>query len=160
MRIRILITGGTIDGLVEPGHEGGYSETFIPEMLEQAKCQASIVPEVLMMKDSTDIRTQEREIMLNAIIKCNESKIVITHGTNTMVETAQFLKEANIGKTIVLCGAMKPFKSEGSDAMFNLGAATLSVQLLQPGVYIVMHGKVFDPSKTQKDFEQMIFEEK
>ena len=110
------------------------------------------------MIDSLEMTDEDRETIVRNCKKADENKILITHGTDTMVQTAICIAEANINKTIVLTGAMIPYKFGSSDGFFNLGSALAFVQCLKPGVYIVMHGKYFDWDKVQKNKKTGFFE--
>ena len=159
MSIRILLTGGTIDKLysVEEG-ELRFEESHVEEMLDRANVTAEIVVEELMLKDSLDISENEREQILQTCEVCDEECVLITHGTDTMVETAELLGEAGIDKTIVLVGAMIPYTVRDSDAFFNLGFALSAVQLAPGGVYIAMNGMLFDWDNVSKNFDEGRFE--
>jgi len=159
MRIRILLTGGTIDKLysVEEG-ELSFEESHVEEMLDRANVTADIVVEELMLKDSLDISENEREQILQACEACDEECVLITHGTDTMVETAELLGEAGIDKTIVLVGAMIPYTVRDSDAFFNLGFALSAVQLAPGGVYVAMNGELFDWDNVSKNYDEGRFE--
>jgi L-asparaginase len=159
MRIRILLTGGTIDKLysVEEG-ELSFEESHVEEMLDRANVSADIVVEELMLKDSLDISESEREQILEACEACDEECVLITHGTDTMVETAELLGEAGIDKTIVLVGAMIPYTVRDSDAFFNLGFALSAVQLAPGGVYVAMNGELFDWDNVSKNYDEGRFE--
>ncbi|MEJ2308159.1 MAG: asparaginase domain-containing protein [Gammaproteobacteria bacterium] len=159
MSIRILLTGGTIDKLysVDAG-ELIFEETHIEEMLDRANVTADIVIEELMLKDSLDIDDSDREQILDACEACEEESILITHGTDTMVETAELLGEAGLDKSIVLTGAMIPYSVRDSDALFNLGFALAAVQLAPGGVYVAMNGELFDWDDVRKNYEEGCFE--
>ena len=159
MRIRILLTGGTIDKLysVEEG-ELSFEESHVEEMLDRANVTADIVVEELMLKDSLDISENEREQILQACEACDEECVLITHGTDTMVETAELLGEAGIDKSIVLVGAMIPYTVRDSDAFFNLGFALSAVQLAPGGVYVAMNGELFDWDNVSKNYDEGRFE--
>jgi L-asparaginase len=159
MPIRILLTGGTIDKLysVEEG-ELSFEESHVEEMLDRANVTADIVVEELMLKDSLDISENEREQILQACEACDEECVLITHGTDTMVETAELLGEAGLDKTIVLVGAMIPYTVRDSDAFFNLGFALSAVQLAPGGVYVAMNGELFDWDNVSKNYDEGRFE--
>lgn len=159
MPIRILLTGGTLDKLysVEEG-ELGFEESHVEEMLDRANVTTEIVVEELMLKDSLDISEDEREQILQACETCDEECVLITHGTDTMVETAELLGEAGIDKTIVLVGAMIPYTVRDSDALFNLGFALSAVQLAPGGVYVAMNGELFDWDNVRKNYDEGRFE--
>jgi len=161
MAIKLFITGGTIDCEKVDPTTGKYifSETHLPEMLKQGKNKAKIDLEVLMLKDSNYMTDSDKEVILQKCMSCDEDKIVITHGTDTMVETAQVLGENIKDKTIVLLGAMVPYNQENSDALFNLGGAINVVQLLPKGVYITMNGKIFSWNNVRKNKKLQEFEE-
>lgn len=159
MKIKILVTGGTIDGIdSDTGKQSAIS--VIPFLMKQGRVTEKFTIETLMMKDSREITQPDREQILDACNKSEEEKLIITHGTMAMVETANFLKGRIHGKTIVLVGAMIPAGEDQSDALFNLGFAFSSAQLLTSGVYITMNGKVFNPEKVTKNLEKGLFEEK
>jgi len=160
-KIRIIITGGTIDA--EEIREGGeyiFKKTHIPQILEQVNYKTKkIEHEILFLKDSLDTTDKDRKKILEACKKCPENKIIITHGTDTMAETAQTLGKKEINKTIILTGAMIPFNQPNSDASFNIGFAIATTQFLPNGVYITMNGRVFDWNNVQKNKKLGLFEE-
>jgi len=150
--IKLIITGGTIDKRYnELNGELYFPQTHIPEMIQQSRCTVPIDYQTLMLKDSLEMQEADREQVGLACAESKEGKIIITHGTDTMVETAKYLAKIQQDKTIVLVGAMIPFKINNSDALFNLGCAITAVQLLPKGIYITMNGKVFDWDKVNKD---------
>jgi len=150
--IKLIITGGTLDKRYnELSGELELPQTHIPYMLKQARCTAEIECQTLMLKDSLEMTMADREAIKQACSISNTKQIVITHGTDTMVETAKYLANSQQDKTIVLVGAMIPYKIKHSDALFNLGCAVTAVQLLEEGVYITMNGKVFDWDRVSKD---------
>ncbi len=161
MAIRLFITGGTID-CEKVGHDGNYifTETHVPEMLKQSRNEADVKLEILMLKDSIHMDGADREKILQKCKSCEEDRIIITHGTDTMVETAQVLGKNIRKKTIVLLGAMVPYNNKtDSDALFNLGGAMTAAQLLPYGVYIAMHGKIFSWDNVRKNKAESRFEE-
>jgi len=154
MAIKIIITGGTIDSVYNPlNGKLNYSKgkSSVPEMLKQARCTLKVKTQALFMKDSLDISDDDREKILRACKNCTEDKIVITHGTDTMTETAKALGKSVKNKTIVLLGSMVPYSFGNSDALFNIGCALSAVQFLQHGVYISMNGKIFSCDNVKKD---------
>jgi L-asparaginase len=158
--IRILITGGTIDKEYDPlTGELTFSKSHLSNMLNQVRCKISAVLEEIMLKDSLQMMTEDREEILKKCIGCQENRIIVTHGTDTMVETARFLGNNVKGKTVVLVGAMIPYAFGASDALFNLGCAFSAVQALQPGVYITMNGKIFHWDNVRKNKQSGEFEE-
>ena len=154
MTIRILITGGTIDKQYnELNGELIFTQSAVKEMLAQGKANLDISYETVMLKDSLELTDDDRQKILAACLACDESQIVITHGTDTMVETSQVLAAGIKDKTIVLLGAMVPYQFKNSDALFNLGCAIAAVQTLGNGVYITMNGKIFNYDEVIKNRE-------
>ena len=145
MRIRILVTGGTFDK--EYDELTGrlfFRETHLPDMLQRGRSRLDIEFETVMMIDSLDMTDADRARIVVRVRDCKERAIVISHGTDTMVETAQALATSGIsGKTIVLTGAMVPYAFGSSDGLFNLGSALSFVQVLPPDVYVAMNGQHF-----------------
>ena len=159
MTIKLFITGGTIDcERIEDKDKYIFDKTHLPEILEQGRCKVNIESQVLMMKDSIYMDDKDREKILQNCKDCKEDKIIITHGTDTMVQTAQLLGKNIKNKTIVLLGAMVPYNQKKSDAPFNLGCAVLAVQSLPKGIYITMNGKIFSWDNVRKNKELGLFE--
>ncbi len=159
MTIKLILTGGTIDKHYnESNGELDFTETHLPEVLSLGRNQADIEIEQVMLLDSLEMTDDNRQTILKACKKSSQDKLLITHGTDTIVETATVLGKANIDKTIVLVGAMIPFVFKHSDAVFNMGFALGAVQCLSHGVYVAMNGKVFDWDAVIKNREQGIFE--
>lgn len=159
MSIKLLLTGGTIDKHYnELTGELGFKHTHIDAMLQQARCQVDLSIQEVVLKDSLDMHDADRQQILQACQKTEEHRIVITHGTDTMVETASTLAASIKDKTIVILGAMIPYTLKHSDSLFNLGAAIASVQCLEAGVYITMNGKVFSWNQVQKNRQLGQFE--
>ncbi len=144
MTIKIFVTGGTFDKEYDE-IEGKlfFRDTHLPEMLKLAHCRLDIDLRTLMMIDSMSMKDQDRTIIVENCKNALEDKIVITHGTDTMAETAKRLGETIKDKTIVLTGAMVPYRFGSSDGLFNLGSALAFVQTLPCGVYISMNGRYF-----------------
>jgi len=158
--IRILITGGTIDKEYDPLRgELTFSKSHLSNMLNQVRCKVRFILEEIMLKDSLEMKGEDREEVLKKCINCSEDRVIVTHGTDTMVETARFLGKNVKSKTVVLVGAMIPYTVGASDALFNLGCAFSAVQALQPGVYITMNGKIFLWDNVRKNKESGKFEE-
>ena len=158
--IRILITGGTIDKEYDPlTGELTFPKSHLSNMLNQVRCKVGFVLEEIMLKDSLEMKDKDREEVLGKCTHCSENRVVITHGTDTMVETARFLGKNVKGKTVVLVGAMIPYAFGASDALFNLGCAFSAVQALESGVYITMNGKIFLWDNVRKNKESGDFEE-
>jgi len=154
MSIKLFITGGTIDKQYNPlNGELVFVKTHLPEILEQAKNKVDIELEVLMLKDSLDMNDNDRATILEKCKATKEERILITHGTDTMVETAQVLGKSISNKTIVLTGAMLPFSFGKTDTLFNLGTALAAVQILSNGVFIAMGGKIFPWDNVRKNKE-------
>ncbi len=161
--ITILLTGGTIDKHYnESNGELDFTETHIPELLKLGRNLTSIEITPVMLKDSLELSDQDRQSILGACRESNNDKILITHGTDTMVDTAKFLlaHAPELAKTIVLLGAMVPFVFKHSDALFNMGFAMAAVQTLPHGVYIAMNGKIFNGGEVVKNKIKGQFEEK
>ncbi|MGR8933491.1 MAG: asparaginase domain-containing protein [Gammaproteobacteria bacterium] len=150
--IRIFITGGTLDKRYnELTGELFFTRTHVPEMLQQARCTLPVITEQLLLIDSLDMSDSDRQKIENACLAAAEDKIIITHGTDTMAETARHIAPSIAQyKTVVLVGAMIPFSIGGSDALFNFGCAVMAVQMLPPGVYITMNGQAFPWDNVQK----------
>jgi L-asparaginase len=158
--IRILVTGGTFDK--EYNELAGtlfFKDTHLPEMLRLGRSRLDVTVRTLMMIDSLSITAEDRAIIVRNCLTCEESRIVVTQGTDTMVETAAALAAAVPGKTIVLTGAMVPYAFGSSDGLFNLGSALSFAQVLPPGVYIAMNGRHFAWDRVRKNREAGIFEE-
>jgi len=158
--IRILITGGTFDK--EYDELTGrlfFRETHVPEMLRLGRSRIEVRVETVMMVDSLDLDDRGRALIVEMCRACRERSIVITHGTDTMVETARALAAADLAdKTIVLTGAMVPYAFGSSDGLFNLGSALSFVQVLAAGVYVAMNGRHFRWDAVRKNRESGIFE--
>ena len=161
MTIKVLITGGTIDKQYnELNGELIFTQSSVEDMLAQGGAKLDISLETVMLKDSLDMDDNDRQEILAACLASDESRIVITHGTDTMVETSQVLATGIKDKTIVLLGAMVPYHFKKSDALFNLGCAIAAVQTLENGVYITMNGKVFNFDEVIKNKELGEFQSK
>lgn len=155
MTIRVFVTGGTFDKAYdEIRGRLSFGDTHLPEMLRMGRCALDLEVRTLMMEDSLDLTDADRDTMARNCRSVSENRIVITHGTDTMVETARVLSEAGLeGKTIVLTGAMIPYAFGSSDGLFNLGSALSFVQVLPPGVYVAMNGQVFPWNNVRKNRE-------
>ena len=160
MKIRVLVTGGTFDKEYNE-LEGRlyFKDTHLPEMLTLGRCKVDVEVRTLMLIDSLDMTHTDRELILEQCRKAKETRIVITHGTDTMEETARELGKSITDKTIVLTGAMVPYKFGSSDGLFNLGSALAFAQTLPPGVYIAMNGQYFQWDNVQKNRKTGLFEE-
>ena len=158
MKIRLFITGGTIDKVYNQSNgELEFDQTHFPEILSRARVEVDLLIEELLLIDSLDMVDADRELIVDKCTKCEEKHILITHGTDTMCETAKLLGESSIDKTIVLFGSMVPYAVNGSDAFFNFGCALASLQLLKPGVYISMNGRILPWDNVKKSKSLGIF---
>ena len=157
--IRILVTGGTFDKTYdEVRGRLSFGGTHVPEMLRLGRARVPLSVSTLMMIDSLDMTAADRDRVVRSCVDCEETRIVITHGTDTMVDTASALARGVAGKTIVLTGAMIPYAFGSSDGLFNLGSALSFVQVLPPGVYIAMNGQHFAWDHVRKNRETGVFE--
>ena len=159
MTIRVFVTGGTFDKEYDELRGTlDFEDTHLPEMLRLGRCELDVAIRTLMMVDSLDMTDDDRSTIVDNCRRADEAQIVVTHGTDTMVETAQALARAITDKTIVLTGAMVPYAFGSSDGLFNLGSALSFVQVLPPGVYIAMNGKYFSWDNVRKNREVGAFE--
>jgi L-asparaginase len=160
MAIRIFITGGTFDKEYnEIAGELFFKDTHMTELLRMGRCKLNVQIRTLMMIDSLDMTETDRNLIAENCIKASEDKIVITHGTDTMAQTAKVLAEKVKSKTVVLTGAMIPIKFGSSDGLFNLGSALAFVQTLPHGVYVSMNGRYFNWDNVRKNKQTGAFEE-
>ncbi len=158
--IRVFVTGGTFDKEYDELHGRlFFKDTHLPEMLRTARCRVDVRVRTLMMIDSLDMTDADRRAIADQCRAAEEARIVVTHGTDTMAETARALLAAGIGKTIVLTGAMIPWAFGSSDGLFNLGSALSFAQALAPGVYVAMNGRCFAGDRVRKNRDTGIFEE-
>lgn len=158
MIIRIFNTGGTFDkAYFDAMSEFHFGEPVVRELLREANVGFDYEIETLMQKDSLDITPGDRQLIRDAVTRVTEDRILVVHGTDSMVETANCLLDVT-DKTVVLFGAMQPARMRHGDAMYNLGAACAAVQLLPAGVYIAMNGLVFDPREVRKNRDKSRFE--
>jgi L-asparaginase len=157
--IRIFVTGGTFDKTYdEIRGRLSFGDTHVPEMLRLGRARVPVSVRTLMMVDSLEMTDADRQVIVTNCVQCEEACIVITHGTDTMVETAAALAGGVGAKTIVLTGAMIPYAFGSSDGLFNLGSALSFVQILPPGVYIAMNGQHFVWDRVRKNRETGVFE--
>lgn len=158
--MRIFVTGGTFDKEYnELTGQLFFKDTHLPEMLTLGRCRLDVQITTLMMIDSLEMTDADRESIADHCLTCKEEYIIITHGTDTMAETARLLAEKVKNKTVVLTGAMIPYKFGSSDGLYNLGSAMAFVQALSPGVYVAMNGKYFHAHNVRKNRETGQFEE-
>jgi L-asparaginase len=158
MRVRVLVTGGTFDkdydelrGVLK------FRRTHVPEMLKLGRCRLDAPVQVLMLKDSLFLTRTDRARILDACRRAKETRLVITHGTDTMTGTGAYLAARLKDKTVILTGAMRPYRVGSSDGLFNLGSALSFAQVLPPGVYVAMNGLVFPWDKVRKDRARGVF---
>jgi len=161
MQLALFATGGTFDKEYnELNGELYFKETHIPEMLALGRSRVPVRLQTLMMKDSLCMTTADRQKIASACRQAKERRIVITHGTDTMEDTACFLAKKVSDKTVVLTGAMVPYKFGSSDGLFNLGSALALAQVLPPGIYVAMNGHYFTWDSVTKNRDAGVFEEK
>jgi L-asparaginase len=160
MKIRLYVTGGTFDK--EYNELKGtlyFKDTHTREMLRLGRCNLDIELRTLMMIDSTEMTDVDREMIRKSCAECDHDRIVITHGTDTMVDTARYLAGTVTDKTIILTGAMIPYTFGSSDGLFNLGSAIAFSQSLPHGVYVAMNGRYFPWDNVRKNRSSGLFEE-
>jgi len=157
--IRIFVTGGTFDKTYDEIRGVlSFEDTHLSEMLRLGRSQVDVTVRTLMMVDSLEMTDADRQLIVRNCVQSSEERIVITHGTDTMVETARALAAGVPHKTIVITGAMIPYAFGSSDGLFNLGSALSFAQILPPGVYIAMNGQHFAWDKVRKNRETGVFE--
>ncbi len=160
MAIRIFITGGTFDKEYnELNGQLYFKDTHMNDLLKMGRSRVPVEIRTLMMIDSLEMTSEDRELIIHQCNSCEETKIVITHGTDTMAETAKALAKKVLDKTIILTGAMIPIKFGSSDGLFNLGSSLAFAQTLPAGVYIAMNGRCFTWDNVWKNKQTGIFEE-
>lgn len=160
MAIRIYITGGTFDKEYnELNGELYFKDTHMNDLLEMGRNRVEVEIRTLMMVDSLEMTEEDRELIVHQCINCDENQIVITHGTDTMSDTAKVIAQKVTDKTIILTGAMIPIKFGSSDGLFNLGSAIAFAQTLPVGVYVAMNGRYFNADNVRKNKETGVFEE-
>ena len=154
MKVLILVTGGTFDKEYDERNGRLYFKgTHLPEMLERGRCLAPVRTKTLMMKDSLHMTPADRRRVLAACRSAKETRVIVTHGTDTLVETARLLgaELAESGKTVILTGAMVPYAFGSSDGLFNLGAALAFAQAMPPGVWVAMNGRAHPYNRVRKN---------
>jgi len=158
MKVKILATGGTFDKVYyDAKSEFHIGEPMATAILEEANVTFEFEVESILKKDSLELNDEDRETIRQKVLDDPCQRIVITHGTDSMIKTAMCLLDIE-AKTIVITGAMQPARMRYTDSTYNIGVATTAVQLLDPGVYVAMHGQIFDPRSTKKNVEQSRFE--
>lgn len=161
MKALVVVTGGTFDKEYDELRGTlSFGKTHLPEMLKLGRCLLKTRILKLLMKDSLFMTANDRRKILAACRRAPESRIVITHGTDTMAETAEVLGRGLTGKTVVLTGAMRPYRFGSSDGLFNLGSALSFAQALPPGVYVAMNGLIFSWDDVRKDRRRGVFTRK
>jgi L-asparaginase len=159
MKIKIYTVGGTIDKVYfDRKNTYEVGEPKIGEILKEANVNLEYEISSILHKDSLEMTDEDRQLIFDEIVSDEHRHILLTHGTDTMIQTAKKLKTIP-DKVIVLTGAMAPARFKYSDAAFNIGCAVAAVQVLMPGVYIAMNGRIFDPDRVKKNLEQNWFEE-
>jgi len=159
MKIKIFTTGGTIDKIYfDQKSEYQVGDPQAIGVLERANVVLDYEVESIIKKDSLDFTDEDRELIRQKVASTPSKKVVITHGTDTMIDTAKVLRNIS-GKTIVMTGSMYPAEFRDSDAVFNIGCAITAVQILEPGVYIVMNGRIFNPHNVRKNVGLNRFED-
>jgi L-asparaginase len=159
MSVKIFITGGTFDKEYdEINGKLFFKDTHMREMLDLGRAKIDVKIRTLMMIDSLEMSKEDRNLIVENCRNSEEEQIIITHGTDTMAETGKIIAKSKLNKTIVLTGAMIPYKFGSSDGLFNLGSALGFVQSLPPGVYIAMNGRCFDYDKVRKNKKTGVFE--
>ena len=160
MKVAILTTGGTFDKVYfDANSEYSIGDPCITSILDEGNVNSNYRIQSILKKDSLDITSKERQIIKNSVQECTEERIIIIHGTDTMVETAKSLEDIK-DKTIVLTGAMQPARFKKTDAIFNSGFALAAAQILEYGVYIAMNGMVFHSDNVKKNIDLGKFETK
>ncbi len=158
--LRLFVTGGTFDK--EYDELSGrlyFKATHVHEMLRLARCRVDVAVETLLLKDSLEMDEADRRLVVERCRAAAEARIVVTHGTDTMAETARALAAAGLGKTVVLTGAMVPYAFGSSDGLFNLGSAISFAQVLSPGVFVAMNGRAYAAARVRKNRDTGTFEE-
>ena len=157
--LRVFVTGGTFDKTYDEIHGRlSFGDTHLLEMLRLGRSRVELTVETLMMIDSLDMTDIDRARIVARCAECLERHIVVTHGTDTMIETARTIAESISDKTVVLTGAMIPYAFGSSDGLFNLGSALSFAQVLPPGVYVAMNGQCFLWDRVKKNTQTGIFE--
>ncbi|MGI8431960.1 MAG: asparaginase domain-containing protein [Chthoniobacterales bacterium] len=160
MAIRIFVTGGTFDKEYnERTGELYFKDTHLTEMLQRGRSRVPVTTRTVMMVDSLEMSEADRAVIVQNCLQAPEDQLVVTHGTDTMTDTAAAIAREVTGKTVVLTGAMIPWAFGSSDGLFNLGSALSFVQVLPPGVYVAMNGKCFPWDRVRKNRERGEFEE-
>ena len=159
MDIKILTVGGTIDKVYfDKSSKYQIGESVVEEILEESNVTIKYEVESILKKDSLDMTETDRKKIIEAVLKDSHDKIIVTHGTDTMIRTAQLLSRKPHNKVIVFTGSMQPARFKSSDAVFNIGSAITAVQILPTGVFIAINGRIFDPNNSKKNVKLRRFE--
>jgi L-asparaginase len=159
MSLRIFVTGGTFDKEYDEIHGRlFFKDTHVTEMLSLGRSRVDVAVQTLMMIDSLEMTEADRAAIVRHCRDCDEDRLIVTHGTDTMVETARALAAGVGGKTIVLTGAMVPYAFGSSDGLFNLGSAVSFAQVLPPGVFVAMNGRALPWDRVRKNRDEGVFE--
>ena len=159
MDIKILTVGGTIDKVYfDKSSKYQIGESVVEEILEESNVTIKYEVESILKKDSLDMTETDRKKIIEAVLKDSHDKIIVTHGTDTMIRTAQLLSRMPHNKVIVFTGSMQPARFKSSDAVFNIGSAITAVQILPTGVFIAINGRIFDPNNSKKNVKLRRFE--
>lgn len=157
--VRLFVTGGTFDKEYDEINGALYfKDTHLPEMLRMGRCRLGVEIRTLMMVDSLEMTARDRDLIVRNCLEVPERRIVITHGTDTLSETAALLAREVPEKTIVLTGAMIPIAFGSSDGLFNLGGALTAVQVLPAGTWVAMNGRIFEGTAVRKNRDTGVFE--
>ena len=159
--VRVFSTGGTIDSSpdYDPSKKSVFQGTYLPKMFAKARMSVEPTIEPLMQKDSADLTEEDRQLMYDHCVQSPDDRMLITHGTDTIAETAGYLGSKGVGgKTVVLVGSFVPLSQEDSDGDFNLGYAWAAAQFLPSGVWVAMNGQIFAWDNVRKNREEMRFE--
>jgi L-asparaginase len=158
---RVIVTGGTFDKRYDAiKGELTFTETHLPALLEQARVKLPLAVDIRLLIDSLQMTDSHRQSVLEACREAPERSIVVVHGTDTMVQTAQVVGQAALGKTVVFTGAMVPYSVQGSDAAFNLGFALAASLTLAPNAYVAMNARIFPWDDVLKDKVEGTFKAK
>ena len=159
MKINIVTTGGTIDKIYfDALSDYQIGAPVIDELLSRLGVGFEFTVHPLLRKDSLEITDSDRQLIVDTVKSADSDYILVTHGTDTMVETGKLLKEQVSGKTVVLTGALQPAAFRETDAVFNIGCALGALQSVEPGAYIAMNGQVFDVTQVRKNRDANRFE--
>lgn len=158
--LRVLVTGGTFDKRYdEITGRLAFGDSHLPDMLRLGRCRVDLAIRTVMLVDSLEMTDADRDLIAQNCQQAPESRIVVTHGTDTMTDTAAVIAARVADKTVVLTGAMVPYAFGSSDGLFNLGSAISFAQVLPPGVYLAMNGRCFPHDRVRKNKKTGVFED-